>query len=146
MKERYLYKAKRTDNGEWVQGYYVNCKKEKTKYDSLIFTDIDCSIPECFEYYDIDENTLCQCTGLKDRNGNLIWENDIVIKSNYNSKRIGIVKYYAPKFALKTKYRRIEEIVSSEKVDTGRECYNVSFIYEVIGNIFDNPELLESEE
>lgn len=64
MKDRFLFKAKRVDNGEWVFGHYVNS--------GFI---IKMNHLECV---DIDENTVCQCTGLKDDNGNLIWENDIL--------------------------------------------------------------------
>ena len=64
MDDRYLFKAKRIDNGEWIIGHYVN--------GGFIIT------MNHLECVDIDENTVCQCTGLKDDNGNLIWENDVV--------------------------------------------------------------------
>lgn len=111
MNDRYLFKAKRVDNGEWVvwnifSGLYG---------------------------VDIDKSTLCQCTGLKDKNGKLIWENDIV-KIN-NSKMNTLITF-----------RDFEIIctIPSEKYYKHRLEYDTE--YEVIGNIFDNPELLESEE
>ena len=68
MAREILFKAKRTDNGEWVHGNYIN--------GGFI---IKMNHTECI---DIDNNTLCQYTGLTDKNGKLIWENDILNRGN----------------------------------------------------------------
>lgn len=123
MEDRYLFKAKRLDNGEWVQGnILLDIEKNKSSETYRIYpvdhVDI-CRI--------VDETTICQCTGLKDKNGKLIWENDIM-KYQWDGKtRIDVVKYDAPMFSYKNAVRW--------------SLYQD----EVIGNIFDNPELLESE-
>lgn len=63
MENRYLFKAK-TCNGEWVSGF-LHCK-ENRRYISN-----KAGAPFAFE---VRPDTICQCTGLKDKNGKLIWE------------------------------------------------------------------------
>lgn len=77
MKDRYLYRAKRTDNGEWVEGYYAVARDRKvlTQHNILI-ADNDIGY---FKWIVIDPSTICQCTGLRDKSGKLIWENDILV-------------------------------------------------------------------
>ena len=123
MEERYLYKAKRLDNGEWVQGYliysFTGVPIIVTEYDHILML---------VTRYEVDPKTICQCTGLKDKNSKLIWENDIM-KYQWDGKtKIDVVKYESPMFSYKNVIRW--------------SLYQD----EVIGNIFDNPELLESEE
>lgn len=123
MNERYLFKAKRIDNGEWVQGnILLDIEKNKPSETYRIYpvdhVDI-CRI--------VDETTICQCTGLKDKNGKLIWENDI-LKYEWDRTRIDFIKYQAPIFTYSKTMRW------SLQQD------------EVIGNVFDNPELLEGGE
>ena len=67
-----LFKAKRTDNGEWVEGYVVR------KHGLYFIYDIVNSESCRQNIYEIDPETLCQFTGLYDRYGNKIWENDIL--------------------------------------------------------------------
>ena len=65
-----LFKAKRIDNGEWVQGYLYGIWEKK-----YILWGMTNDVPNMIE---VDPTTICQCTGLKDKNGKLIWENDVV--------------------------------------------------------------------
>lgn len=119
-KDRYLFKAKHFK--EWHIG---NIVKEP---DGFYIRDIKKNVMIFIN----DESTICQCTGLKDKNKTLIWENDIV-KIN-NSKANTLITF-----------RDFEIIctIPNEKYYKHRLEYDTE--YEVVGNIFDNPELLESE-
>jgi uncharacterized phage protein (TIGR01671 family) len=127
MEDRYLFKAKRLDNGEWVTGSLITCEDGTCKI-AIRYLDDSANIAILICAYDVDRDTICQCTGLKDKNGKLIWENDIM-KYQWDGKtKIDVVKYESLMFSYKNVIRW--------------SLYQD----EVIGNIFDNPELLESEE
>lgn len=137
MEDRYLYKAKRKDNGEWVIGNlitnvffrlgqsipYILCP-DKAKYD-------------CFEdftegngIFEVRPDTICRCTGLNDKKGNLIWKNDIV----KDTVIYGVVKW---------DYANARYVIDDR--EDGYQDYSEWWQEtEVIGNIFDNPELLEN--
>lgn len=128
MEDRYLFKAK-TCNGEWVRGFLASNKGK------LYISNRD-GRPFAFE---IRPDTICQCTGLKDKNGKLIWENDIV-RDEYGNfyKAFWQNDYYQFSFCAKTGVFPI-----------GAKWNLWSFKsseIEVVGNIFDNKESLESEE
>lgn len=133
MEDRYLFKAKRIDKGEWVQGYLFDDGFENGKIfiGGLVIEEYNGTACDDWnitgiDFYEVDPSTICQCTGLKDKNGKLIWENDI-LKYEWDRTRIDFIKYQAPIFTYSKTMRW------SLQQD------------EVIGNIFDNPELLESE-
>ena len=141
MEDRYLFKAKRIDNGEWVTGQYVKGLDMYDKEVHLIFepTTIFYSSGETDGWSEIDPYTICQCTGLKDKNGKLIWENDIMVAhldDAYPEDETYIrILWYESGFCSKEKGS--EDISPIDKFDQEH--------FEVCGNIFDNPELLESE-
>lgn len=145
MEDRYLFKAKRISDGEWVQGYLFDdgfengrifiCGLVIEKYNGTACDDWNVT---GIDFCEVDPSTICQCTGLKDKNGKLIWENDIV-RDEYGNfyKAFWQNDYYQFSFCAKTGVFPI-----------GAKWNLWSFKsseIEVVGNIFDNKELLESE-
>lgn len=127
MEDRYLFKAKRISDGEWVVGYiarYGHTGKEK-------YYMIPSYASDLYSFL-IDKNTICQCTGLKDKNGKLIWENDIV---KINNSKGNVLITFGDFEIICT--------IPNEKYYKHRLEYDTE--YEVVGNVFDNPKLLESE-
>ena len=141
-----LFRAKRVGNGEWVEGYYTKLKW----CNNIIYVvipdeaEIDSGNSLC-ETYEINPETTCQYTGLTDKNGKRIWENDIVSINTYS--------YMEPE----------EDYFGKVVYAEGYACWciqqpddeNLVPLYEcegsyqtdrfVEGNVFDNPELLKGE-
>lgn len=151
MEDRCLFKAKRLDNGEWIVGYLYRLSENNPPFIML---------RKYGESYEVDEHTICQCTGLKDKNGKLIWENDIVrFKHEKFDFDDGLEPFERTCLPNKKEYKRnyVVEFCNTH-THYGLRFRNGSIWFmvhkmtvvmhdtEVIGNIFDNPELLESEE
>ena len=139
MEDRYLFKAKRVDNGEWEIGNLIILPNGKYEIANGCTNppDSDPMWKSCVITHLVDHSTICQCTGLKDKNGKLIWENDIVREiSSLNFERdkakvSWIESEWMFEWKSKLFYRQDMKFWTSER------------IIEVIGNIFDNPELLQ---
>ncbi len=156
MKDRYLFKAKRTDNGEWVIGYYGVIGKRNViieEYAENYYCPDTCESRHGNQIHEVNSKTICQCTGLKDKNGKLIWENDIIsyqidnddcpFPNKDTKKRFGKVFYkgFRTTFAIGMGKNGSGSIND----DLWKYVQNGNRV-EVNGNRFDNPELLESGE
>ena len=132
-----LFRGKRIDNGEWEYGYLYGIWEQR-----YILWGMTNNVPNMVE---VDPETICQYTGLIDKNGKKIWENDILHNGNYF-----VVKWNAPcarfDIVLNNLYNipigKWEPVICDWKNNDFKE-YRKAVDYEVIGNIFDNPELLE---
>lgn len=132
MNNRYICRGKRKDNGEWIKGNLINCaffNNEGFPMFYILDTDnieYDCweDIAEEIDYLEVIPKTVGQCTGLKDNNGKLIFEGDIVVS---------------------TSDRRLSDRPRLITIDFERGCNYCAARRKpvVIGNIHDNPELLE---
>ena len=140
MNREILFKAKRIDNGEWVEGYYrrIPCMGMLEHYI------MPRNPKNRMEQYAIDPDTLCQYTGLTDKNGKKIWENDIVTitiecDDYFIPSETGIVEYSYGQYELKVKATDGQEAYSN----LINKLSEAPFEIEKLGNIFDNPELWE---
>ena len=147
MEDRYLFRGKRIDNGEWETGSLMMYPDGKCTIANVCENppDSDPMWRKCLITHDVDPSTICQCTGLKDKNGKLIWENDIV--------RFDIYKYEKMISSIVSDVQWCDEIWSFSIVvnaenNRGTLGHVLDFNKEVkvIGNKFDNPELLEVQE
>ena len=139
-----LFRGKRLNNGEWAEGYLYehepalvgiaseNDVPEPSKWFIARTGFADWNMPRPVEFVEIDPSTVGQYTGMKDKNGKKVFEGDIVRKTNEGRNPEIFVAN------IRTCFYTIEEVYYSPF-----EHFTESCEYEIIGNITDNPELLE---
>ncbi len=159
MENRYLFRAKRTDTGEWVQGNLIQSCDATDGWESIIIPVKNSNMFTKhighgygnlgFEnWYRVNPSTICRCTESKDKNGKLIWENDIVKEFNSSGDEWNLSQIVFGEYSLNLGWcaKGIKTLH-----EYSRRLFNVGFgtseagKCEAIGNIFDNPELLKSE-
>lgn len=138
-----LFKAKQIDNGEWIEGSLIDLDID-SGYCYIVQPYKKASIlPIIFLITDrmklVDPETLCQFTGLYDKNGNKIWENDILMAH--------LDKSYPEDVTYETIEWGVAGWVAHEANSIDRQYLDEFDLehYEVVGNIFDNKELLQEE-
>ena len=147
-----LFRGKRLQGGNWVEGYFfksdINKRERESGKATLIFTP-DCdtfiTVPECHNSFMVVSDTVGQYTGLKDKNGKRIFEGDIVAQNWYD--------YDEPRDDSFGKVVFCEYDCSFSVMDVNKDgfmplgrCGSYHWEVEVIGNIHDNPELLKGGE
>ena len=131
-----LSKAKRIDNGKWIEGYYQKRYDLLGNEEHLIFHADSYTV---WEYAEIDPETLCQFTGMTDKNGVRIWKNDIVEAWSQGSRAIGTVKQRVDGLWIMSPAWQNHEFWELKPNSNGETTV------EVLVNAFDNPELLQEE-
>lgn len=132
MNDRYLFRAKRIDNGELTYGYLYGIWERK-----YILWGMTNNVPDMTE---VDPSTICQCTGLYDEGGKKIFDGDIVGFIDCTSTENGYSEQYCRgqvTWDKETASFQVTERLSAESYEVlDRGC-------KVLGNMFDNSELME---
>ena len=139
MDREILFRGKRMDNGKWVEGWY--CPKKTGHYEGDRFMEEVQSIIIAnmtgggYQYAVVDPRTVCQYTGLTDKNGKQIFEGDIVSCAEYEC--CGYIAWNESEAGF-----YFQVLLEDGKYEE-EQLYDYADELEVIGNIFDNPALLE---
>ncbi len=134
MAREILFKAKRIIDGEWVEGDLIH---------SLYKIGDVCvgNFGNGNGIYQVDEKTICQYTGLTDKNGNKIWENDLIECKTAIHHFISQIEW--DEWCKGFMFQDTKNSACGLDAIGDCGCYKN---FEVIGNIFDNPELMNTIE
>lgn len=142
MENRFWFRAKRIDNGEWVEGYYCKWLKGK-RVVTYSEKETDCIITWMsnggMSRYEVDPSTICRCIGRTDRDEKLIFEHDVIAYLDTYSTESGYAEAGCTGEVVwdeETLSFQVTNRLSAESWEVLAEC-------SVIGNAIDNPELLE---
>lgn len=128
-----LFRGKRIDADIWMYGYYV---RYRGHHYILHIYDSDYGIDDggYLEWIEVDPKTVCQYTGLTDKNGRKVFEGDIITIPGSNKKGL----------PAEVRYRKLDCSFDIDRVGyVPISLDGVNHWGEVIGNVFDNPELIE---
>lgn len=127
-----LFRGKTAKRGKWVYGWFVGKTCDsifgKAKTSAQI-------IDGDLLWHKVDKNSVGQCTGLKDANGNMIFEGDIVTAEEYTPEDggYGVVRYDEGTIT----------VSNNDICGTFYENY-WPYNFEIVGNVYDNPELVKT--
>ena len=138
-----IFRGKRLDNGEWVEGYFVNLWMINYQKHQPIITDNNAVS------YDVDPSTVSQYTGLKDKNGKRIFEGNILHIAKIADALGG---YYRPPLDYQVNVVvkwdlcawMWETLCDDKRYITFPDAWCL-YECEIIGNVHDNPELIKEE-
>ena len=137
MNRKNLSRGKLLGSKEWVEGFYVHLYDDRGNESHRIYTGY--AETDCSDFYpdwgEVDPSTVSRCTGLTDKNGKKIFEGDIIQGKGHKRKTdLFVIRWSAPCCGFTAGGgKRMWPNLNQATVDS----------YEVVGNVYDNPELLE---
>lgn len=139
MNNRYICRGKRKDNGEWVEGYLIQCNRTYiVTIEAINYMVVSTSYMASIELVEVIPETVGQCSGVPDKNCTLMYEGDIVKGLfDFGLEIMSVCTFKDGAFGLTAKQCGAYHFSAFTSI-----C-NVK--YEVIGNIHDNPNLLKIE-